>query len=62
MPNTNDPEMCFIKAIEDYLKSEYGIPIDQFNNIGKKEMYCKKKFGIYKKVHFLTIGLYCIRK
>jgi hypothetical protein len=28
MANTNDPEMCFIKAIEDYLKSVYGIPIN----------------------------------
>jgi hypothetical protein len=46
MANTNDPEMCFIKAIEDYLKSEYGILIDEFNYIRNKEMYCKKKFGI----------------
>ena len=45
-------EMCFIKAMEDYLKSEYGIPIDEFNNIRKKEMYCKKKIWSQTRANF----------
>jgi hypothetical protein len=43
MANTNDPEMCFIKAIRDYLKSEYGIPINELNNVRKKKIYCMEK-------------------
>ncbi len=43
LANSNDPEMCFIKAIEDYLESEYEIRIDEYNGIRNQENYSKKK-------------------
>ena len=43
--NNNDKTLCFYEAIRDYLKSEFEISADEFNNIKDSETY-RKKYGI----------------